>query len=80
MEAFLTIAFSVKECLSKALFAAVGRYFGFNAARVVALDVQHDRIRLALTETLCREFVHVQQCDLGFEFINKDMVLIHCVW
>lgn len=80
MEMLLTIVFSAKESLFKGLFATVGHYFDFSAARIVALDPEHGRVRFALTETLCAEFSHGQHCDIGFDFIRNDMVLAHFVW
>lgn len=76
----LTVVFSAKESLFKGAFAAVGRYFDFSAARLVALDVVHGRLRLRLTQTLCPQFVHGQECDIGFDRIDADTVITHFVW
>ncbi|YCI80686.1 enterobactin synthase subunit EntD [Enterobacteriaceae bacterium] len=43
----LTLAFSAKESLFKALFPRVGEGFGFEAAQVTALDSRHITLRLA---------------------------------
>ena len=46
----LTAAFSAKECLYKCLFPQVGRFFGFESARVTTFN-RHS-ISLQLTESL----------------------------
>ncbi|PUX28759.1 enterobactin synthase subunit EntD [Cronobacter turicensis] len=43
----LTLAFSAKESLFKALFPQVGDWFGFECANVVALDAHQLTLRLA---------------------------------
>ncbi|KIU62133.1 4'-phosphopantetheinyl transferase [Cronobacter malonaticus ENBT0334] len=43
----LTLAFSAKESLFKALFPQVGDWFGFDCAKVVALNDQQLTLRLA---------------------------------
>ncbi len=48
----ITIAFSVKESLFKAIYKEVGRYFGFEAARIVDIDPKRQKVVLMLTETL----------------------------
>ena len=47
-----TLAFSAKESLFKALYPHVGAYFGFDAARIVALDPDTQTIELALAHDL----------------------------
>lgn len=50
--ALLTLVFSAKESLFKALYPQVRRYFDFHAARLVALDCAGQRFELELLETL----------------------------
>lgn len=47
---FVTLVFSAKESLFKALYPQVGRYFGFHAAELLALG--EGALRLRLTEAL----------------------------
>jgi 4'-phosphopantetheinyl transferase EntD len=64
-ELLLTLVFSAKESLYKCLYPQVQKYFGFCAARVVALDserhtfvIQLDRNTLrAATHTLDKSFL-----------------------
>ncbi len=81
-DALLTALFSAKESLFKAAFGAVGRYFDFAAARVCAVDLAQQRLRLQLTETLCAQFVEGQFCDIGFARLDLDpqLVLTHYTW
>lgn len=81
-DALLTALFSAKESLFKAAFGAVGRYFDFAAARVCAVDLARQRMRLRLTETLCAQFVAGQACEIGFARLELDpqLVLTHYVW
>lgn len=51
-EAALLLAFSAKESLYKALYPQVRRFFGFESARITAIDVTQHRFRIALNETL----------------------------
>lgn len=48
----LLIAFSVKESLYKSLYPLVQRFFGFEAAEIVRIEPQRQRVTLRLTETL----------------------------
>ena len=50
--AAFTAAFSAKESLFKALFPVVGRFFGFEAARVRALDLDEGSMQLELAVDL----------------------------
>lgn len=49
---FITLAFSAKESLFKAIYKDVGRYFGFDAARVSGINVERREVILTLTESL----------------------------
>ena len=53
---FLTLIYSAKESLFKALFPHVKRFFGFEAARLVSIDINDNSIVLELTENLAEEF------------------------
>ncbi len=68
----LTLAFSAKESLFKALFPHVGFHFGFDAARVTAFD--HSRIRLTLTADLNSNFRQGRSFDLSFAMLTPAVV------
>ncbi|VVN08791.1 hypothetical protein PS664_03692 [Pseudomonas fluorescens] len=51
-EHLLTLVFSAKESLFKALYPQVGRYFGFEAARVVAIQWAAGLLILRVTQDL----------------------------
>lgn len=49
---YLTIAFSAKESLYKALYPQVQRFFGFEDAAIIRLDTSKQQFTLQLTTTL----------------------------
>lgn len=49
---FVTLAFSAKESLFKAIYKDVGRYFGFDAANITSINIEKSEVTLTLTETL----------------------------
>ncbi|QQP97283.1 4'-phosphopantetheinyl transferase family protein [Lysobacter enzymogenes] len=51
-QAALTLMFSAKESLFKALYPSVGEYFGFEAVGVTALDHERQRVGLVLNAPL----------------------------
>nr|WP_259674725.1 4'-phosphopantetheinyl transferase superfamily protein [Pseudomonas fluorescens] len=51
-EHMLTLAFSAKESLFKAVFPQVGRYFDFDAARLVEVHWPSGRLVLRVTQDL----------------------------
>lgn len=55
-ESLLTLAFSSKECLYKALFPRVGRFFDFHCAKLCAVDEVENRFTLMLTTDLAVGF------------------------
>jgi enterobactin synthetase component D len=66
LDSLLTLCFSAKESLYKAAHPSVGRFFGFEAAQLVALDVQSAVLSLMLTEHLSASFPIGRVCRLGF--------------
>ena len=62
----ITLAFSAKESLYKAAFASVGRFFGFEAARVTAFDPAAMRLTLTIAESLGGGFEPGRCCELRF--------------
>lgn len=75
----LTVAFSAKESLFKALFPAVGRYFGFDAAIVTAFAPEERAIRLALTASLAPGLAAGQTFTLAFTTCSARTVLTSLV-
>jgi enterobactin synthetase component D len=51
-ERLVTLVFSAKEALYKCLYPRVGRYFGFEAARVESIDVAGGSFRARVLEEL----------------------------
>ena len=76
----LTILFSAKESLFKSAFHDVGRYFDFSAARIVGLDMDGGMLSLELTQALSDTFFVRKVCNIGFCFIDPDIVLTSFVW
>lgn len=72
LEVTTTVIFSAKESLFKALFSYVGRFFGFECARVIELNETNNSIVLMLDKGLsrycsgkqifkCRYFIHASK-------------------
>ncbi|CAI0773089.1 4'-phosphopantetheinyl transferase family protein [Serratia entomophila] len=61
----LTLTFSAKESLFKALYPQVRRYFDFLDARMVAIDAQTQTFELELLKTL------TPQCRAGRRFLGR---------
>ncbi|WP_245228257.1 4'-phosphopantetheinyl transferase family protein [Xanthomonas bromi] len=80
LDVLLTLVFSAKESLFKASFSAVGRYFDFSSARLVALSLRAGRVRLQLCEQLCPELLLGQQCEIGFGFVDPHTIMTYRVW
>ena len=77
-EVWMTLLFSAKESLYKALYSSVGRFFEFSDAEADQLDAEAGTLRLRLLSDLspqCREGVGYQ---IGFRFL-EDRVLTCCV-
>ena len=52
----LTIAFSMKEALFKALYPSVGEYFDFHAAELIGIDLANNHVAIKLLENLSTHF------------------------
>ncbi len=73
-ETALLITFSAKESVFKALYPQVGDYFGFDAARVCALDVAAGTVTFELTHALSPQ--HQQGSVVTGHFhIQQDRVI-----
>lgn len=77
-EQLLTLVFSAKESLFKALYPQVRRYFDFLDARIIEFDTHKQVFKLELLKTLTPNF-HVGRRFNGHYLINdKDITtLIH---
>ncbi|WP_039057006.1 4'-phosphopantetheinyl transferase superfamily protein [Enterobacter sp. Bisph1] len=73
-ETALLITFSAKESLFKALYPQVGNFFGFDAARVCALDMTTGTITLTLTLSLTPERPQGSQLS-GHFLIQQNRVI-----
>ncbi|QOY92795.1 4'-phosphopantetheinyl transferase superfamily protein [Massilia sp. UMI-21] len=51
----LALAFSVKESFYKGMYPSVGRFFGFEALRILAIDVERGHVAFSVTEDLCAD-------------------------
>ncbi|MBB5767659.1 4'-phosphopantetheinyl transferase EntD [Xanthomonas arboricola] len=80
LEMLLTIVFSAKESLFKASFSAVGRYFDFSSAYLVAMDPTTGAVRLQLSEQLCPDLPNGQICDIGFGFVDPQTAITWRTW
>lgn len=70
----LTLIFSAKESLFKALYPQVGAYFDFSAARLVAVDWQSGRFTLELLQELTPALGKQRQF-CGRFYLQHDQVL-----
>ncbi len=69
----LTILFSAKEALYKALFPKVGRFFGFDSAEIVDQPAP-ETITLALTSDLHGGFARGLEVDLHWRFLGGKIL------
>lgn len=71
----LRIVFSAKESLFKAVSANVGRYFGFEAARLSDFDVERQRVWFQIRENLCPALYPGIICGVDFCLLHDGSVL-----
>ncbi|MEX0276197.1 MAG: 4'-phosphopantetheinyl transferase [Ruegeria sp.] len=76
-ETLATLVFSAKETLFKALFPAVGRFFGFDYAELKSAP-SDTTLRLGLTKSLTPELSKGHSFDIGFS-VNGGAVLTRLV-
>ena len=69
----ITLIFSLKESLFKALHPEVKRFFGFNSAKVIDIDWSGKRFSVMLTETLSPLYRQGGEFSGQFD-IQKDYV------
>ncbi|WP_199609996.1 4'-phosphopantetheinyl transferase family protein [Flocculibacter collagenilyticus] len=73
-EQLLTITFSAKETLFKALHKYVGQFFGFEAAEVVEFCANSKTISFVLTEHLSDELQQGMRFDCHFQ-VESDHII-----
>lgn len=71
----LTLAFSAKESLFKALFPSVRSFFGFEAARITAWDPEQSSLALELQQTLAPGLQQGRRFEVGFRWLSPTQVL-----
>lgn len=77
-ETWLTILFSAKESLFKALYADVGRYFDFLDAEAQSLDAENGTLTLILRNTLSR----IQRQGMSYTIFFRQFgnwILTSCI-
>ncbi|RUW54086.1 4'-phosphopantetheinyl transferase superfamily protein [Mesorhizobium sp. M1A.F.Ca.ET.072.01.1.1] len=65
-DCLVTLLFSAKETLFKALYPTARHFFGFDCAQLRAVP-RDGRLRLHLTRTLCQELPKGERFDVSFE-------------
>lgn len=72
LDELVTLVFSAKESLYKAAYGVVGRFFGFEAAAVVAVDEVRGVITLEVIEYLHRAFEIGRRCEVAFARLDAE--------
>lgn len=74
--AALTLIFSAKESLFKALYPKCQKFFGFAAAEVQKFegDKQQGRIQMVLTETICADYQMGDKLDVDYRTLDNRVI------
>jgi len=75
----LTLAFSAKESFFKAAHGVVGRYFNFDAAELIRIDLANHTLVLQLRETLSAQWREGMRCAIAFRNIDASHVATLCL-
>lgn len=75
----LTLAFSAKESFFKAAHGVVGRYFNFDAAELIRVDLATGTVVLQLRETLSAQWRAGMRCPVAFRHIDAGHVATLCL-
>jgi enterobactin synthetase component D len=78
--ALITLGFSAKESLFKAAFPSVQRYFDFDAASIVDVQLDAKLLTLRLNEDLSPLLRHGDQKDVGFNWLRPDLLFTYIAW
>lgn len=76
----LTLAFSAKESFFKATAPIVGRFFDFDALRIVGVDAPARRIDAEVVDTLADRLTAGRRFALPWVSIDDGTVLTSCAW
>lgn len=74
-----TLIFSAKECIFKGAFHDVRDFFGFEAARFVAIDTEHQILTFVLTADLSAQFRDGRRCDVAYSTLADNALLTNFV-
>ena len=70
----VTLIFSAKESLFKALYPSVGYYFDFSAARMLSVDFQYGRFKMEVVEDLTEKFRMGYTVNGNFALSDENVV------
>jgi enterobactin synthetase component D len=70
----LTLVFSAKETIFKALFDDVGEHFGFEAAELLSVDVNSLVAKFALTTTISSAWPKGRELDIYFQRFSDHLL------
>lgn len=76
----LTIVFSAKESLFKAVFHVVQRWFEFDAARTISFDAMAATITFELTEQLAPELPLGTRLSASWSMLDPVTIFTSLVW
>lgn len=72
----ITLIFSAKESLFKAIYKEVGRYFEFSAAKISAFDLTKNSLTLTLTENLSLTMHSGKQFQCTYEITENTVTTL----
>ncbi|MFT7261269.1 MAG: enterobactin synthetase component D [Glaciecola sp.] len=70
----LTLVFSAKETIFKALFDDVGEHFSFEAAELLSLDINSCTAKFALTTTIAAAWPKGRELDIYFQRFSDHLM------
>lgn len=76
----LTLVFSAKESFYKAVHADVGRFFGFDALRLAAVDCPGGRLVFTVAEQLSGQWQRGSVCAVHFRMLADGDCLTAFAW
>ena len=75
-ERILTLVFSAKESLYKALFPYVKRFFGFKDAKMVCVDLNTGLFQIQLVNQICKDYPIGKVFTGEFRFIGNHVLTL----
>ncbi len=76
----LTLVFSAKESLYKAVFPSVGTFLDFDCAKLCGLNPEQGWLELRLAKTLCRNLPAGTRLPVRFVYLRSSWVLTALYW